>query len=200
MRIELCTDCSAQGLYLAHNGFCAQHRPCNKIGMTADIFGQRIDREIGPVIKRLLEHRPEQGIVAGDDRAAALPRFNLLRHAANRCDIDNTIGRIGRGFDQNDRNTTFRQRLFGCFLDGGLVNTIRKSDSLHAKIEEGLRQKRFRAAIKWLRMQDDIARAHKSEKRGGNGGHAGREKGCTFRPLIDRQTVLHNLAVRVVEA
>ena len=45
--------------------------------MAADIFGQRIERDIGAVLDRPLEHRAEQRVVAGDDRRVALRLADL---------------------------------------------------------------------------------------------------------------------------
>ena len=80
MRIELRADRAAQQPDGSHVlGLDAQRRAGDQVGMAADIFGQRIDRDVGAVLERLLKHRPEQRVVADDDRPLALPRRRSRR-------------------------------------------------------------------------------------------------------------------------
>src|SRR5690606_13318229 len=128
MRIKLRTDGAAQSLYLSYNSLGPQHRAGDQIGVSADIFGQRIDRKIGAVIERLLIDGPEQGVVAGDDRAMPLPLFDFFRNAPDGGNIDNTVGRVCWRFNEDHRNTALANGFFGCLFYRGLMHTIGKSD------------------------------------------------------------------------
>ena len=46
--------------------------------MAADILGERIDRDVGAMVERLLEHRTEQGVVADQDGPKTLGGANLI--------------------------------------------------------------------------------------------------------------------------
>ena len=94
----------------------------------------------------------------------------------------------------------FCHRLFGRRLHRSFVDAIGEADGGDAHVEEGLGEQCFRAAIKRLRMQDGIARTHESEQRRGDRRHAGGKQRAAFRSLIDRQPILDDLAVGMIEA
>ena len=48
-------------------------------------------------------------------------------------------------------------------------------------------------------MQNDVARAGEGENRGRNSRHAGRKQRALFGTLVDREPILDDLAVRVIE-
>ncbi len=200
MRIELRADRAAQRLDLLHHRLGAEGRAGDQIGMAADIFGQRIERDIGAVFDRPLEDRAEQGVVAGDDRRMALLLADRVGDAADHRDIDEAVGRVGRRFDQDHRDAAFRHRLLGRRLHRSLVDAVGETDGGNAEVEEGLRQQRFGAAVERLRMQNRVAGPDEGEQRGGDRRHAGGKQRAAFRPLIDGEPVLDDLAVRVVEA
>src|SRR5690606_17089913 len=105
MRIKLRADGTAQCLDLFYNRLGPQNRSGDQIRMSADIFGERIDRKIGAMIERLLVNWTEQGVIAGNDRTIPLLLFDFFRDTPDSCNIDNTVGRVGRRFDQDYRNT-----------------------------------------------------------------------------------------------
>ncbi|OJH20872.1 hypothetical protein BLX88_00220, partial [Bacillus obstructivus] len=72
MRVELRADGTAQRLDLFHHGLRAERRTGDQIGMAADIFGQRVQGDVGAVLDRALENRSEQRVVAGDHRRVPL--------------------------------------------------------------------------------------------------------------------------------
>lgn len=146
-----------------------------------------------------MEKRKEKGIVEGDEREDEMKRLNIIRKEEKRWEIENNIGRIGRGLDKNERKKKFRKRILGWFIDGGIVKKIRKRERIKEKIEEGIRKKSLSEEIKWMRMKDEIEREKKREKSGGNGGNEGREKGWNLRKIIERKKVIKNIDVRVVE-
>ena len=61
--------------------------------MAADIFGQRVERDIGTVLDRALEDRAEQSVVAGNDRSMPLP-FSDFRRAHELSQTGRTRGKI----------------------------------------------------------------------------------------------------------
>src|SRR5437016_6198594 len=63
----------------------------DEIAMPADIFRQRIKRQIGAVLEGRLEHGPKECVVATDNRSRALLTPDLLRNASHERDIDETI-------------------------------------------------------------------------------------------------------------
>ena len=200
MRIELRADGAAQRLHLLHHRLAAKRRAGDQVGMAADIFGQRIERDIGAMLDRALEDRAEQRVVTGDDRHMALLFTDHVGDTADHGDIDEAVGRVRRRFNEDDRDAPLAHRLLGRRPHRVLADAIGETDGVDAEIEEGLRQQRFGAAIERLRMQDGIARPHEGEQRRGDRRHAGRKQGAAFRPLIDRQPILDDLAVGVIEA
>ncbi|MEY9697418.1 hypothetical protein ABIE71_000161 [Bradyrhizobium diazoefficiens] len=48
-----------------------------------------------------LKHRAEQRVVAGDDRRVSLGLADGIGDAADHRDVDEAVGRIGRGLDQD---------------------------------------------------------------------------------------------------
>jgi len=146
------------------------------------------------------EHRPEQRVVAGQDRAEALGRANLVGNPAQQGDVDQRVGRVGRRLDQNHRNPTFAARSLRGLMNGRLVDAVDEAHRADAEVCHGVREQRFRPAVQRLGMQDDVARAGEREDRGGDRRHAGREYPARLRALIDREAILDDLAVGMVEA
>ena len=107
MRIELGADGAAQRLDVLHHGLRAERRARDQVGMTADIFGQRVQRKVRAMLDRPLKHRPEQRVVAGDDRRVALRLADHVGDAADHRDVDQAVGGIGRGFDEDHRHPAF---------------------------------------------------------------------------------------------
>ena len=68
MRIELRADGAAHGADRFQSGSRADDGAADEIAVAADIFGQRIERQIGAMLERRLEHRPEQRVVAAENR------------------------------------------------------------------------------------------------------------------------------------
>ncbi|EGE60534.1 hypothetical protein RHECNPAF_14110012 [Rhizobium etli CNPAF512] len=200
MRIELRADRPAQRLDLLDHGLAAENGAGDEIGMAADIFGQRIERDIGAMLDRPLEYRPEQGVVADDDGRVPLLCADRIGHTPDHRDVDQAVGRIGRCLDQDDGNAALGDRLVGGLLHRAFADAIGKADGGDAEIEEGLRQQGFRAAVERLRMQDRITRPDEGEQGRGDRRHARGKQRPAFRPLIDGKPVLDDLAVGMVEA
>ena len=167
--------------------------------MAADIFGQRIQRKICTMFDRPLEDRPEQRIVTCDDRRVALHLAEVVGDAADHRDIDESVGRICRGFDENHRNAPLSHRVVGRQLDSGFVDAVGKAHRADREARKRLREQRFRSAVERLRMQDHVARPREGENRGRNRRHAGREQRAGLRTLVDGEPVFHDFAVGMIE-
>ena len=141
--------------------------------MTADIFSQRVQREIRAMFDRPLKHRPEQRIVARDDRRAPLGRADHFCHAADHSDIDQPIGRICRGFDKNHGNPAHTHGALCREPYRGFVDTIGKAHSADGQIRKRLCEQSFRPAIERLRVQNDVAGARERKDGGRNCRHSG---------------------------
>jgi hypothetical protein len=139
MRIELRADGAAQRLDRLHHRLGAQRRAGDQVGMAADIFGQRVDRDIGAMLDRALEDRPEQGVVADDDgREALRVPISSAIFRGSACDVDQRVGRIGRRLDHDDRDAALAHRRLGGRLCGRRPRRRhRKADGADAEAREG---------------------------------------------------------------
>src|SRR5690606_5201998 len=147
-----------------------------------------------------LEDRSEQRVVTGDNWGMALLFTDLVSDPSDHRNIDEAVGRVGRRLHEDHRDTALGHGLPGGSLHRCLTDAICKAYSRNAQIEERLGQKRLRAAIEWLRMQYGIARAHESKQRRCDCRHTRGKQRAAFRPLVNGQTVLDDLAVGMVEA
>ena len=152
------------------------------------------------MLERPLEHRSEQRVVADDDRPMALPRLDLVGDAKHGLEIDQRIDRVGRRFNEDDRDAAAAAGLVGGGADGGFVDTVVEADGGDAEPGKRPCQQRLSAAVKGLRMQDRVARPDEGKERGGNRRHARREQDTCLRALVDGEAILDDLAIGVVEA
>ena len=83
--------------------------------------------------------------------------------------------------------------------DRGFVDAVGKAHRADGETRKRLRKQSFRPAIERLRVQNDVARADEGEDRGRNRRHAGREQRAFLGALVDREPVLDDLAVGVIE-
>jgi hypothetical protein len=151
------------------------------------------------MLDRPLEHRPEQGIVTRDDRHVVLRLADVVGDAAHHRDVDEAVGGICRGFDQNHRNPPLLHGLVPRQLDRGLVDAVGKAHRADREAGQRFRQQRFGAAIERLRMQDHVARPNERENRGRNRRHPGRKQRTGLGALVDGEPVLDDLAVGMIE-
>ena len=86
------------------------------------------------------------------------------------------------------------------FTDRGLADTVVEGDGGNTKRQERLCEKRLGAAVERLRMHDDIARPCIGKQARRDRGHARGEQDCGIGSLVDRQAILDDLAVGVIEA
>ena len=83
--------------------------------------------------------------------------------------------------------------------DRGFVDPVGKAHRADGEARKRLRKQGFRPAIERLRVQNDVARADEGEDRSRNRRHAGREQRAFLGALVDREPVLDDLAVGVIE-
>ena len=108
-------------------------------------------------------------------RSLRLAELSAMR--ADHRDIDEAVGGICRGFDQNHRTRPFCMASSPASSAGGLVDAVGKAHrARYEKPDSVLRQQRFGAAIERLRMQDHVTRPYEGENRGRNRRHPGREQ------------------------
>ena len=133
MRVELRADGAAHRAYRLEMRAGADDGAADQIAVSADIFGQRIERQIGAVPQRRLENRAEQRIVAAYDRARALLRRNVFGDAPHERNIDEAVHRIGRRLDENHRNSLDVHCAFGRGADVFFVKPVREADARQAE-------------------------------------------------------------------
>ena len=186
---------------LGHHLLIADDAAGDKVRMPADIFGQRIEREIGAVLQRLVADRAHHRVVAHQDRPAAGLFFHHVADAGARGDVDERVGGIGGrlGEDHRDRSKPFhgsagrRQNLV---LGGPGIELGRA----HAPARQERPDENFGGAVERARMQHGRSRLGAGEQRGGDRRHAGGESERCFAVIIERQAVFQHFHVGVVEA
>ena len=104
--VELRADGRAERAHRLHHRFRSERGAGDQIGMAADIFGQRIDGDVGAVDQRLLEERAEKRVVADDDRRVALRRADLVGELSHQSDVDQRVERVRRRLDHDDRDAS----------------------------------------------------------------------------------------------
>ena len=124
---------------------------------------------------------------------------DVVGDAADHRDIDEAVGRICRGFDQNHRNPPLAHGVVPRQLDSGFVDAVGKAHRADREAGKRFRKQRFGAAIEWLRMQDHVARPYEGENRGRDRRHPGREQRTGLGALIDGEPVFDNLAIGMIE-
>jgi len=97
--------------------------------VSADIFGQRTQRDIGAACERRLEHWTEHRIVNHDWRSIRLRLLQLVGDSRAGGEIDKTIGRIGGGLDQDQPHPTLRTRRFRGLAHLCDIDAVGKAES-----------------------------------------------------------------------
>jgi hypothetical protein len=120
-------------------------------------------------------------------------------YTADHCDIDQAVGGIGRRFDEDHRDPPLPHRLRRRQRDRGFVDAVGKTHRSDRETRQRLQKQRLGAAVERLRVQNDVAGADEGEDRGRNRRHAGREQRAFLRAFVDREPVLDDLAIGMVE-
>jgi hypothetical protein len=123
---------------------CGDHRTADYVGMAVDVFGGRMDHQIGTQRDRLLQGRGQEGVVDRDLR----PR--RMGAATQVGDIDDAHQWIGRGLDQDQ----FRLPGEG-FVKGGGIPLV---DEFHVEMVAARpgRQQAVGAAVTVVRGDQQI--------------------------------------------
>ena len=150
--------------------------------------------------QRLLEHRPQHGIVHHHRRAIALLLAKRVRDGRAGRKIDEAVGRIGGCLHQNQSHPAMRRRSLCARAHLRHIDAIGEAEGGDAESAHLVFQQRLGAAIERAAVQDRIARAQKGKAGGGDGRHAAGEDGGFLRLVPDRQPVLQNFQIGIVEA
>jgi hypothetical protein len=87
-----------------------------------------------------------------------------LGDAADHRDIDQAVGGICRGLDDDHRDPAFAHGSLGGQPDCGFVDAVGKAHGADGEARKRLRKQSFCAAIERLRVQNDVARAVRTPK------------------------------------
>jgi hypothetical protein len=82
---------------LADRRIAGDRRPADDVAVAVDIFGGRMDDDVGAMLDRPLQHRREEGIVDHGKRA------NFPRRANHRSEVGDPQQRVGRRLDPHQR-------------------------------------------------------------------------------------------------
>ena len=115
-------------------------------------------------------------------------------------EIDEAVGRVGRCLHQDHRDAAFGSRFLRDLAHLSDIEPIgeaerRDAESPHLVLQQGLG-----AAIERARMDDRVARAQESEAGRRDRGHARGEDGAFLGLVPDRQAILEDFHVGMVEA
>ena len=152
------------------------------------------------MLQRLLVHRAEQRVVDGDRRPVALLALDPVDRGGNRLQVDQTVGRVGRGLQHDQADAALGHRIGGGGVDLGRIATVREADRLDAERRQLVADQGLGAAIERAAVQDGVAGPQERQHGGGDRGHAAGEHGRALGLVPDRETVLQDFEVRVVEA
>ena len=152
------------------------------------------------MLERLLIDRPEKGIVDRERRRRAGAVADIAPFLGDMGEIDETVGRIGRGLDENEADGAELLRLREGGIDGvpGLVGG--KADRLDPPFGQQIEDQRLGAAIDRLRVDQHLAGLHMGHDATVDRCHARREDDRGLGILPQRQAILEHLHVGIVEA
>jgi hypothetical protein len=152
------------------------------------------------VFDRPLKNEAEKRIVARNERRMSLSLADRVGDAADHRYVDQAVGGICRGLDENHRNPAFANGVRRREADRGFVDPIGEADRADRQTCKRLGEQGFGPTIERLGMQNHVAWADEGEDRGRDRRHAGREQRAFVGALVDGEPVLDDLAVRVIEA
>ena len=185
---------------------------CYQIGVSADIFGQRIGHDIRAMLQRALPQGPEEGVVDGD-RAGVLLCATACCLSAKvrvacclyRFDIDQRIGGVAGAFEVDHRHlaAVFTRLFLGAFqhlvqfFAGRACGEIDIGD---AKFRQHLGDETLGRGIERARMHDHVALADIGHHQDADCGHAAAECQRVLCPVPDGEAIFEDLLVRPIEA
>ena len=148
----------------------------DQVGVAADILGERIERDIGAVRQRMLEHRARAGCCRRPGSAGSPgPRRSRRRSAAAaRCRPACWSGwRASRS--GSSRPGPWRAPPAAASRMAVSSTPSTKPDRADAEVRHGVGEQRLGPAVERLGMQDDVAGPGEGEDRRGDRRHAGGE-------------------------
>ena len=104
--------------------------------MAADILGQRVERNVGPVLERPLEDRAQQGVVASDDRREPLALRRCVGDAADQRDVDQGVEGVRGRLDHDDRDTA--RAWHSAAARTAFSSAVREADRVHPEAGQRL--------------------------------------------------------------
>ena len=160
--------------YLVEQRLRSGQPASDEIRVTAGIFGQAIDRNVGALVDRPRPQRAEEGIV-DRDRRARIGRESGRASRDHSLDIDQRIGRVGRAFEVDQRDIAHRLGAGQHVVDFVAGRARRKVEIFDPELGKDLGDDRLGRGIERTRMDDHVPGADEGQKQGGDRGHAARE-------------------------
>ncbi len=138
--------------------------------MSAGIFGEAVEHEIGAEAQRLLPQRPKESVVDHDRRLLAVEQPVARR--GDRFDIDELVGRVGRAFEIDQSHPARALGLGQHRLDLGARCARREIEPVDAEAAEHLADQSLGRGIERCRMDDRVAGMDQSQQHRRDRGHA----------------------------
>lgn len=200
MRIELRAEGAADGAHLLDQVFRAGDRAGHQVAVAAHVFGQRIHAQVHAMLGRLLEDRAQQRVVAHRDRAIAVARGKRVQLGLHGLEVDQRIGGIGRRFHVEQLHRPLGggrfQRIAHALRRQAVVDRVRAD----APFREDLGDQGLGAAVQRHRLHQLVARAQERQEHRADGRHAAGGHRRVLRAIQQRQAILDDLQVGMVEA
>ena len=199
MRVQLRAEGAADGAHLLDERLAASDRPRHQIAVAADVLGQRVHRQVHAVFRRLLKDGPQQRVVAYRDWPVTMPRFERIQLVLHCLEIEQRIGRIGGRLDIKKLDRPFLGSRFQRRAHAAGRQPVRDGVRPNAPLRKDLADQRLGAAIKRHGLHQLVARPQKSHQHRADRGHAAGRDRRVLRAVQQRQPVLHDLQVRMIE-
>ena len=174
----------------------------DKVRMAANVFGQRIDDDVRPVLQRSLPQRPEKRVV---DRDRAIPVEQRIADLLHEFDIDQCVGRVARALeiDHRDLAAAFVRLVLG-LADHRFQFFLRSSGGEieigHAELGQYLGDEPLASRVERPGMDDHVSGRAMRHQHYADCGHPARKAERVLRPVPDREAVLEDFLVGTVEA
>ncbi len=182
-------------------GFAADHAAGDQVAVPPDILGERVQRHVGAVLDRLLEHRSQKRVVDHDQRLVrGIVRVQFVAQAHDAGDVDEFVRRVRRAFEVDHRDAAFCARRFDQRANVRKRRARREVRELDAEPAEHRVDQFFGGRVQRAGVKDHLAGAHVREQRGADRRHAGGEHGRFLGAFPQCESVFEDLLVGSVEA
>ena len=200
MRVELRAEGATQQAQLADEVLAPGHAARDEVAVAADVLGQRIHRQVDALADRVLEDRTQHRVVARRDRPVAMLALECVDRRHHGLQIDQSVGRVGRRFQVEQPDAPARRSRFERGRHLFRRQAIGEGMSADAPLGQDLADQRFGAAIQRRRVHDLVAGPQEGQQHGADRRHAARGHDRVFGAVEQRQAILDDLQVRVIEA